>query len=384
MATLIPILRFGAQALYRVLWLLPVRRKVVFLSRQSARPSRDFEMLVAELHRREPSLEVVVRCRPLHDSLGARARYIFTIIGQLYHLATARVCVVDGYMIAVSMLDHRPELTVIQTWHAVGAMKRFGLQAAGRPGGRPARLAELMRMHRNYDIVLCGGEGSVDAYAEAFGVPRGRVRCLGLPRMDVISRNRRPGAELPEGAAELLARNPLLSQEGRLRVLYVPTFRRTSATAFVRLAEAFADTGVTLIIKPHNLETAVLSGAHVVDATGIEVLDLLCLADCVVTDYSAVAFETALMGRRLYFYAYDVDEYERDLGLNVDPRDVASAITFTDAAELVAAVRSNDYPGEARDAFRDRFVSAPAGECTAAIADLIVGLLDGRAAVSED
>lgn len=375
MATLIRILRFGAQTLYRVLWLLPVRHKVVFLSRQSDRPSRDFEMLVEELLRRDATLEVVVRCRQLHDSFGARLRYLFTVVGHLYHLATARVCVVDGYMIAVSMFDHRPSLTVIQMWHALGAIKRFGLQSAGKPGGRPAHLARIMRMHRNYDIVLCGGEASVDAFAEAFGVPPERVRCMGLPRVDVLESLAAPGASLPKRAAELVERHPLLAEAGRTRVLYAPTFRRTSSTAFPAVIDAFAGTGCTLIVKPHHLESVSLAGEHVVDATGTEITDLLCLADVVITDYSAVAFEAAVMGRRVYFYVYDIEQYESELGLNFDPRTEAPEVTSADIGTLVADIVAGGYPASAAEAIRRRFVCAPAGGCTAAIADLIQGLV---------
>ena len=70
MHAVIVVATWFAQALYALLKLLPQRRKVVFLSRQSDHPSRDFKMLASQLEALDPSIDVVVRCKFIHpDSL---------------------------------------------------------------------------------------------------------------------------------------------------------------------------------------------------------------------------------------------------------------------------------------------------------------------------
>ena len=64
------------------------------------------------------------------------------------------MCIIDGYCIPVSVLHHRKELRVVQVWHALGAIKKFGRQALSVPGGRDKELAERMGMHKHYDAVL--------------------------------------------------------------------------------------------------------------------------------------------------------------------------------------------------------------------------------------
>ena len=136
--------RWVAQAWYGLLKVVfPARHKVVLLSRQADTPSRDFLMLVEALQYRDPSLEVVLRCRFIRSSLFARVAYVGEILAQMYHLATARACIVDGYIVPVSLLDHRPDMFVIQTWHALGAIKKFGSShstclVAGPPSSRRA------------------------------------------------------------------------------------------------------------------------------------------------------------------------------------------------------------------------------------------------------
>ncbi len=377
MRILIELARMCAQVVYSTMERAPRRRKVVLLSRQADQPSRDFRMLADALRHREPGLEVVVLCRAVPRSLLGRIGYLGESVRQMRHLSTASVCIVDGYIAPVSMLDHGPQLTVIQMWHALGAIKKFGLQAVGKEGGRSADLANAMRMHRNYDIVLCGGEGSVDAFSEAFGVTSDRVRCLGLPRVDALMAMA-AGSDHPSARIQaLIERFPRLADAERTRVLYAPTFRRTRNTAFETVVNAFSDGECTLIVKPHDLERATTSGDHVVDGTGIDVIELLSLVDVVITDYSAVAFEAAVLGKPTLFHVNDIDDYERDLGLNIDPRVEMPSVTSTDIIHLATLIESGEYTDEAVAAFRTRYISVPEGGCTNAIADTVFDRLIG-------
>lgn len=379
MRTLMGIVRLPAQGLYLLLRLRRRRRKVVFLSRQANRPSRDFRMLADELRRRDPSLEVVLRCRFVPQSLWGRIAYVGEVFAQMWHLATASVCVVDGYIVPVSLLDHGPGLTVIQMWHALGAIKRFGLQSIGRSGGRSARVVAAMRMHENYDVVLCGGPGAAPAFAEAFGVEPPTVAVLGLPRVDYLL-GRAADEETASTALEsLIEREPRLAEEGRVRVLYAPTFRRTGrAPDFDGLVAAFDAERFTLIVKPHDLDSNRTSAAHVVDATGVDALDLLVLCDVLVTDYSAIAFEASVLSRPTYYYVPDIEEYRVEHGLNIDPLAELSEVSSTDAGRIARLVADGAAVAAASE-FRERFVTVPESGCTAAIAHMIEAALPGGA-----
>lgn len=378
MRILISIATRCAQALYRVMCLASVRRKVVFLSRQADAPSRDFSMLAEALRRRDPNVEIVMRCRTISATPTGRLAYAFEVLAQMRHLATASVCIVDGYIIPVSVLAHRPELTVVQMWHALGAIKRFGLQSVGREGGRPVTVATSMRMHRNYDIVLCGGPGSIPAFAEAFGVADSAVRPLGLPRVDYLLERGAAGDDEPQAIVDLHRRFPRLDEADRVRVLYAPTFRRGRPSAFDGVVQAFDERRFTLIVKPHDLDSAVASGAHVVDASGIDALDLLVLADVVITDYSAIAFEASVLEKPLYFYVPDIGEYRESHGLNIEPLEDMADVSSVDIDDIVRMVEARAGADSVPRAFRERYIAVPQGGCTAAIADLVTGALHGR------
>ena len=378
MRILITIATACGQALYAVMKLAPVRRKVVLLSRQADRPSRDFRMLAEELERRDPGLRVVTRCRFIRPGILARVAYFGEVLAQMWHLATSAVCVVDGYIVPVSVFTHRPELTVIQMWHALGAIKRFGLQSVGREGGRSEGVAESMRMHRNYDVVICGGPDAVPAFAEAFSVSESQVLPLGLPRVDYVLEQAEPGAAEPPAIAELRARFPRLGDEGRTRVLYAPTFRRGRAAAFDSVVRAFDDERYTLIVKPHDLVSAATSGAHVVDATGVDALDLLTICDVAVTDYSAIAFEAAVADKPVHYFVPDIEEYRLERGLNIDPMLDMPEVSSESAEAVRARIDAGgDTALSAVRELRRRYLPpADGGTCTGRIADLVAAKVE--------
>lgn len=380
MRFVITLASWAAQALYAVIKAVsPVRHKVAILSRQSDTPSKDILMLVKELRARDAGLEVVVRCRFIEPALTARIAYVGEIVAQLYHLATARVCVVDGYVIPVSLLTHRPGLYIVQMWHALGAIKRFGYQSLDRPGGRSSALARSMRMHHNYDAVLCGGPSTVDVFAAAFDTEPERVLPIGLPRVDYLLEHRDDAVTRPPRAGVAAIREcfPLLADESRRVILYAPTFRKNRPDHYLEVIECFSEQNVTLVVKPHPLVTTSVSGANVVVASDVDVLDLLPLCSAVITDYSAVAFEALVLDKPIYFYVCDIDDYRAEHGLNIDLLEELPQATSRSIEQIAEWIREDDYNRASIAAFKQRYLSVAAGGCTHAIAELVLGRVAG-------
>lgn len=333
------------RVIYRIFCLFPLCRRIVFLSRQAERPF-DFTLLEPALRECFPDHEIEWCC--VHE-IGRMS--VPLMLRQLWYVATSELCLVDGYVPAVSLPgSHRGK--VVQVWHAPGAIKKFGYQALDTPAGRSSRAARALKMHRGYDLVVAGMPGAVGALSEAFDVPAERIVPLGLPRIDYL---RSPElAELRErryARAERAVTDAFGGGENsRLTVLYAPTFRKGNADVFwlehavsaLRSALAATDVPVRLIVASHPLETAEErdegDGVPVAFLHGTPTIDLLCLADYVITDYSTVAFEAGYAGRRVLFYVPDIDEYRVSPGLNIDPLKDLPTISSVDSAELSAVI----------------------------------------------
>lgn len=327
-------MRILAIALKALAWCfrqLPLQRRVALLSRQSSKLSLDYQLLSAELAKRLDT-GAVTTCltEPETKNLAAFAT---GTVKQLFYACTSKVVVVDGYVPAVSIPSKDPRVTIIQTWHALGAIKKFGYQCLDTPAGRSSESARVARMHKNYDWIIAGGPGAVPAFAKAFGYPEEKVLPLGLPRIDYLL-DRSPETLRTARRQKALERLPFLTEE-RPITLYAPTLRKGEGydtdwlTEYVReLAQQFAETqeksDALLVVAGHPLSDQ--AGSQLLNefpflrfARGVVTIDLLEFADTVVTDYSAVAFEAAVLGKPVKFFTPDLERYQASPGLNISP-----------------------------------------------------------------
>lgn len=339
-------------AIFRVFSLFPQRKKIALLSRQSARPF-DFELLEPALAQAFPGCKIVWCC----VTQGGKMT-VLLMLKQLWHVATAEVCLVDGYVPAVSIPKGPRRSACIQLWHALGAVKKFGFQSLHTAAGRSPEAARAFSMHAGYNCIVAGFSGAVPAFAEAFGYTEDKFLPLGLPRCDYLIRpeyaeeRARRSASL---AAQVAALPAPAAADGatslkRPVVLYAPTFRKNNANpAWLADAVCALDAALpaeaALVVSAHPLDVEHLEGrsltSRVLVARDTATIDAIHVADYVVTDYSAVAFEALLADKKTYFYVPDIEEYRISPGLNVDPVADAPTISTADAAELAGRIASD-------------------------------------------
>ena len=354
--------------------LAPLRSRVVIMSRQSDRPSQDIEMLRDELESR--SIDTVVMCKKMGDGIGGAIGYLGEMARQMMYLATSTVVVLDSYNIPVSLFKHPYETTVIQMWHALGAMKKFSRSILDMPEGKSSEIANLMKMHAGYDIIFTSSEASRPAFAEAFGYPEDKLTVMSLPRVDAILDEERNN----EIAERIYSEYPQL-KSGRKTIVYAPTLRiGKDMSPYVNdLIAAVDGAKYDLVIKMHPLTEVSLGEVpeNVILDKSFQTAEMFAVADYVITDYSAVTYEVALKGLPIYFYAFDKDEYldGRTFYLDYD-KDMPGPICLTAeevAAEIDAGSKTEEYSRKAK-AFADKYIEKQSN-CTAEIADLIEELV---------
>ena len=353
--------------LYAILKLLPTRKKILFLSRQSDRPSDDIKMLVREISQPHPDYKTVVLCKTLGGSLGALVSYCFHMLRQMYHLATSQVVILDSYSIATSLLHHKKSLLVIQMWHSVGTMKKFAYSIVDRPEGVSSPIAHAMRMHKNYDFILCAGEGYRHHLAEGFGYPDDKIIILPLPRLDLL----KDPEHKKRTREKLLSRYPELAH--KKNVLYIPTFRKNPAEqkelldAIERLEKAFEgyEDRYNLIIKPHPLTE------YETPYGEFPSFDFLFAADYVISDYSCIIYEAAVLEIPLFFYTYDLENYMETRDIYMDYEDTIPNRPCPCARNLAEAIVKDRYDMEKQNAFLAEYVDTSSEHMTKDIVDFI-------------
>lgn len=357
-------------SVFAIMKLQPMKSRVAIMSRQSNRPSRDIELLREELEARK--IETVVLCKKMDDGIRGAVAYMGELFKQMQYLASSKVIVLDSYNIPVCLFKHRSETTVIQMWHALGAMKKFSKSILDMPEGKSSEIAELMKMHAGYDIILTSSEASRPAFAEAFGYPKDKLKVMSLPRVDdLLSKER------DESLAKLIrSEYPQLNK--RKTIVYAPTLRigKDMSEAVKNLIAVLDYDKYNLVIKMHPLTEITLSEdlpENVIVDINYQTVEMLSVADCVITDYSAITYEVALKGLPIYFYAYDREEYIDGRSFYLDYEKEMPGPICEKADEIARLIDDETMTGRyvlQSKSFADKYIEKRSN-CTADLADMI-------------
>ncbi|MGW8487282.1 CDP-glycerol glycerophosphotransferase family protein [Streptomyces sp. NPDC055886] len=276
--------------------------------------------------------------------------------------------------------------TYVQTWHG-SAYKRMGFdETRVRLQNAPQR-ERLQQAVDRFDHFLVRSEHDVNTLARAYRLPEEKLLRTGYPRNDALI------AERDRSEAEgRLPRPPLAGALGlddhKKTVLYAPTFRggpgkqrKSRLLLDVReFAERFGDTH-TLLVRAHYLESArlpVCPPGTVVDVSRHhDVSELLAITDVLVTDYSSIMFDFALLDRPVVLFAPDLDAYAAERGSYFDLREQTPGPVTATQDELFAALaelkKSDTRYADQRRSFAERFGTYDQGDAARAAVAAVFG-----------
>jgi CDP-ribitol ribitolphosphotransferase len=365
---IICILRF----IYFFIKLRRVRDKITFISRQSDDIPLDFSLLSEKMSELLPEYELIILTKKFRTGLGGMISYFPHMLRQMTHISSSKVVILDTYCIAISILNHKKPLKVIQIWHAMGLLKRTGKSVLGSSEGRDIQIAELMNMHENYDYVCASSPACVSGIAQVFGCDEDKVIVKALPRADYLR-----DALVVKSVKEQIAMSiPALS--GKRNILYAPTHRRSSPELlqekFEELAKAIDYDRYNLIVSSHPLSQLHLTQEGVYFPNGFSSLELAMYCDAVVIDYSSIMYEIAILGKPQYFYTYDIDEYIIDPGFFIDYINEVPGNKRRVAEDVMKDIDDENYDAAEMQRLLDKYVYLSDEGSTFALARYISGL----------
>jgi CDP-glycerol glycerophosphotransferase (TagB/SpsB family) len=303
--------------------------------------------------------------------LTAKIRYFLRLFSGMYLLHTTALFVVDNAYLPVHVAPHRPATSVVQVWHAPGALKRFGVDTV-----QPLTEPERTFLHRYYDFAVNSGEAGRAPWAKALRLPVERVLPLGTPRTDLFH----DPVALASARARVRETFPALAD--RTVVLYAPTFRgrgrdKIPAAGLDAVAlRAALPPDHAIVLKTHpNLDASGMSGEgfDVLIDPAFDMNDLLAAADILITDYSSSIFEWALLHRPLILLVGDLDAYETDPGLYLDYRTEMIGTQVADTGEAIEAILAGRFDLTTYDRFIEWNLGACDGHASVRFVDRFLG-----------
>lgn len=353
--------------IYMPIKLFKKQNKVVYISRESNKETLDFKLIRQKMEEIYPNVKNVVLTKKIESGLINKIKYAIHMISQMYHISTAKVVILDTYCIVASALKHKKGTKIIQIWHALAAVKKFGYQTIGTEAGSDKITAEVMCMHKNYNYVLAPSKITAKYFKEAFNVKEEQIKYIGMPRIDYILK------QDDEIKNKIYNRYPELKE--KINVLYVPTFRKGEQIELNELVENIDTNKYNLIIKMHPLD--VNAGDYkqkdgVIYEKEFGTYDLLKISNKVITDYSSLAVETTLLDLPIYFYTYDIDKYKETPGLNIEfEKEEIGKYQTSNVNELLEKIEE-EYDLKALEEFKNKYISINKKDCTEQLVKFIM------------
>ncbi|MDA5282242.1 bifunctional glycosyltransferase/CDP-glycerol:glycerophosphate glycerophosphotransferase [Streptomyces sp. NPDC054904] len=265
-------------------------------------------------------------------------------------------------------LTKRPGTTYIQTWHG-SALKRMGFHEPRTKAQGKAGQDRFQAAVDRFDHFLIRSEHDTRTLAKGFRLRDEVLLRTGYPRNDALVEAHRAEADSGERL-----RGPLAAELGidpdKKVLLYAPTFRANADGTVENFefpfdVEEFADRlgdRFTLLVRTHYLNSVSLPpsvAGRVLDVSRHhDVTPLLALADGLITDYSSVMFDYAVLDRPMLFFAYDYDAYATDIrGTYFDLKEKAPGPVVSTADELMQAVAAFDEADAKYAEARQRFLT---------------------------
>jgi CDP-glycerol glycerophosphotransferase len=282
-----------------------------------------------------PGVPYVVAGTPRYYRALARARWLINNVNFPDHLVKRRGS------------------THVQTHHGT-PVKVMGLDQRDFPvGAQGLDLPSLMRRCDRWDYSITANAHSSQVWARCY--PNGYETLeYGYPRNDRLA---------TATASDITAARAHLDLAPQAHVaLFAPTHREYVSTfrpqvELDELADALgADSA--LLVRAHYFYPGGWRGSHpaVRDVSAHPcVEDLLLAADVLITDYSSVMFDYAVLDRPIVIFAPDWETYRHTRGVTFDLLAQAPGVVATSAPELFAVLSDGTASGAAASAARARF-----------------------------
>ncbi len=311
----------------------------------------------------------------LESPLGA-LRFITL---DAFRLGRAKYIFLNDNFMALAYAKPNRETRIVQLWHGMGAFKKFGFDIEVEPKVRRREAAQAERLTH----VACSSVGVKEIYAGAFGVSPDKVYPVGAPNGDFYfsAENRKIAKDT------LLELFPEL--EDKYIVLYAPTFREDTANDEDILKHFNAerikravnanlgpdkpkDIEILVRLHPQVHESAQVKNAF--DVTDYPFVNELCaVSDMLITDYSSICMDFALMKKPIVFYAYDLDYYKGARDFYFDYETYVPGPVAKTEDELIFAIKdARKAPSPKLPEFRKFNFDEPDGRATERLLEIVM------------
>ncbi|PWB85185.1 putative CDP-glycerol:glycerophosphate glycerophosphotransferase [Methanobrevibacter woesei] len=275
-------------------------------------------------------------------------------ISNIKKLAKSKYIFLNDNFLAIAFMNFNKDSKIFQLWHAPGAFKKF----AASSSDNKEEIAVIAKASKKTDYLFITSENIKGFYRDAFRIDENKIKSFGIPRTDYYFEDK----DIKKLRENFDERYPIAKNKKIL--LYAPTFRDNeednNVFNYLNLEKFNNDLSeeYVLALRLHPKINQFFKGdidtkADFIDVSGYKnEQELMLISDLLITDYSSIMIEFALLNKPIIFFTYDYDRYlTKDRGFYYDfESNVPGDIVKTDD-ELIKLIKEGSYNTEKHNSF---------------------------------
>ena len=280
----------------------------------------------------------------------------------------------------------KPTQVYLQTWHGT-PLKKLAHDIEVPDGTTFYRsgmsIEEMRSTYDNdvskYNYMISPSSFTTEVFQSAFAINKDRLIETGYPRNDILSNYQ--DEDIDRIKAELK-----LPKDKKI-ILYAPTWRDNSFNLkgytfklevdFKKWQNELGDEYIVLF-KPHYLIIndfdleSVKDFVYFIDPKE-DISRLYLIGDILITDYSSVFFDYAILKRPIYFYMYDLESYRDELrGFYLDVYKDLPGQIIEDENLLLEEIKQNNFDYDKLESFNLRFNNHEDGRASKRVLEILL------------
>ena len=148
--------------------------------------------------------------------------------------------------------------------------------------------------------------------------------------------------------------------KGKKNIVYCPTFRKNEKRMEEEINKLIDNVDYdkyNLIMKLHPLSKIKINDNRVICDNKFSSFEMLFVADYLISDYSCIIYEAAVLGIPLYFWSFDLQKYLDTRGLTFDYKKEVPGIVSDNIKEILKEIEKGDYNYKKLQEFRKKYVT---------------------------
>ena len=355
--------------------------KVVFSSFRSTTYSDNPKAISEKLHELYPRAEIVWLFKDPEAKRAIVPDYVRLVCSAFdtaaEELATAHIWV-DNFAKAPYLYLNRKKQVYLNTWHGDRAFKKIGYDVVDK---------QDYRLEEDCHAMIAGSDFGERMMRSAFAF-KGDIIKSGSPRNDRL-------VNFDPAEADRIRARLGIDRDTHL-LLYAPTFRDAIAKEKAQSATMDLKRTVEALERHTGGKWMCLFRAHYLQLMGLDLnevqdrlidmthyedmTDLLMIADALLTDYSSCAMDYCLLGRPIYLFQSDIEDYRtnnREMYFDMKDTPFFTAASQEELEALIDRVDA-DMARENCKQICDYFGFCETGHATEDVCRYLIAKLEGK------